>query len=157
MYVHFIKVRFLLELGSSISALIWAAMLSSATLVITLPRETGIRTLVASTILRLIFSLGPEPTLWLLGTLTVLLKGIHLVSIMGNHGTLTKTYQQILTDAELVYHLAYLIFCILGLLMHPFFYSVLVRFYLLCLDFVVTVCLFSSLMSFIGKKLCSML
>lgn len=116
------------ELGSSISALIWAAMLSSATLVITLPRETGIRTLVASTILRLIFSLGPEPTLWLLGTLTVLLKGIHLVSIMGNHGTLTKTYQQILTDAELVYHVAYLIFCMLGLLMHPFFYSVLVSF-----------------------------
>jgi inositol 1,4,5-triphosphate receptor type 1 len=100
-------------------------MLASTAIVVTLPRETGIRTLVASTILRLIFSLGPEPTLWLLGTVTILLKGIHLVSIMGNHGTLTKTYQQILTDAELVYHLAYLVFCMLGLLMHPFFYSVL--------------------------------
>lgn len=115
-----------LELSPTISLLIWAAMMSSTALVISLPKETGIRTLVASTILRLIFSLGPEPTLWLLGTLTVLLKGIHLVSIMGNHGTLTKTYQQILTDAELLYHLAYLIFCVLGLLMHPFFYSVLV-------------------------------
>jgi inositol 1,4,5-triphosphate receptor type 1 len=102
-------------------------MLASTAIVVTLPRETGIRTLVASTILRLIFSLGPEPTLWLLGTVTILLKGIHLVSIMGNHGTLTKTYQQILTDAELVYHLAYLVFCMLGLLMHPFFYSVLVN------------------------------
>lgn len=102
-------------------------MMASTAMVATLPRETGIRTLVASTILRLIFSLGPEPTLWLLGTVTILLKGIHLVSIMGNHGTLTKTYQQILTDAELVYHLAYLVFCMLGLLMHPFFYSVLVR------------------------------
>lgn len=101
-------------------------MLVSSAIVITLPRETGIRTLVASTILRLIYSLGPEPTLWLLGTVTIILKGIHLVSIMGNHGTLTKTYQQILTDAELVYHLTYLVFCMLGLVMHPFFYSVLV-------------------------------
>jgi inositol 1,4,5-triphosphate receptor type 1 len=115
------------KISSSISVLIWVAMLASTAIVVTLPRETGIRTLVASTILRLIFSLGPEPTLWLLGTVTILLKGIHLVSIMGNHGTLTKTYQQILTDAELVYHLAYLVFCMLGLLMHPFFYSVLVN------------------------------
>lgn len=46
-------------------------MLSSGVIVVTLPRESGIRTLVASTILRLIFSLGPEPTLWLLGFLTV--------------------------------------------------------------------------------------
>ncbi|XP_045481251.1 inositol 1,4,5-trisphosphate receptor isoform X2 [Harmonia axyridis] len=113
------------NISSSISILIWLAMLASATIVVTLPREMGIRTLVASTILRLIFSLGPEPTLWLLGSVTILLKGIHLVSIMGNHGTLTKTYQQILTDAELVYHLAYLVFCMLGLVMHPFFYSVL--------------------------------
>lgn len=47
-------------------------MLSSAVIVITLPRESGIRTLVASTILRLIFSIGPKPTLWLLGFLTVI-------------------------------------------------------------------------------------
>lgn len=105
-------------------------MLASVAIVLTLPRETGIRTLVASTILRLIFSLGPEPTLWLLGTLTVVLKGIHLVSIMGNHGTITKTYHQILTDAELLYHLTYLIFCLFGLMMHPFFYSFLVRYIL---------------------------
>lgn len=103
-------------------------MTTAAAIVITLPRETGIRTFVASTILRFIFSLGPEPTLALLGTLTVFLKGIHLVSIMGNHGTLTKTYQKIVTDAELLYHLAYLIFCMLGILMHPFFFSVLVSY-----------------------------
>lgn len=64
-FFHFI------ELGSHLSALIWAVMLSSAAIVITLPRESGIRTLVASTILRLIFSIGPEPTLWLLGFVTV--------------------------------------------------------------------------------------
>lgn len=108
------------------SALIWVAMMASAVIVLTLPRETGIRTLVASSILRLIFSVGPEPTLWLLGSLTVVLKGIHLVSILGNHGTITKTYHQILTDAELLYHLTYLIFCMLGIVMNPFFFSVLV-------------------------------
>ncbi|KAF5282120.1 hypothetical protein FQA39_LY17676 [Lamprigera yunnana] len=113
------------KLGSSISALIWLAMVASCAIVVTLPRETGIRTLVASSILRLIFSVGPEPTLLLLGTLTVFLKGIHLVSIMGNHGTITKSYYQILTDVELLYHIIYLIFCLLGLMMHPFFYSVL--------------------------------
>ncbi|KAJ8955354.1 hypothetical protein NQ318_003448 [Aromia moschata] len=86
-------------ISPSISIIIWVAMLTSSAIAITLPQETGIRTLVASVILRLIYSLGPEPTLWLLGTVTILLKCIHLVSIMGNHGTLTKTYQQILTDA----------------------------------------------------------
>lgn len=108
-----------------LSGLIWAAVVSSTAIVVTLPRETGIRTLVASVIFRLIFSLGPEPTLWLLGTLTVVLKGIHLVSIMGNQGTLTKTYHQILSDFQLWYHLTYMVFCFLAILFHPFFYSIL--------------------------------
>ncbi|XP_046681904.1 inositol 1,4,5-trisphosphate receptor isoform X6 [Homalodisca vitripennis] len=113
------------KLGPHLSGLIWAVMLVSAAIVITLPRESGIRTLVASTILRMIFSAGPEPTLWLLGTLTVLLKGIHLISIMGNQGTFTKKISQIMTDAEILYHLLYVMFCVLGLCMHPFFYCVL--------------------------------
>lgn len=113
------------KLGPHLSGLIWAVMLISAAIVITLPRESGIRTLVASTILRMIFSAGPEPTLWLLGTLTVLLKGIHLISIMGNQGTFSKSVKQIVEDAEILYHLSYVSFCILGLCMHPFFYSVL--------------------------------
>lgn len=49
-------------------------MLISAAIVITVPRESGIRTLVVSIILGMIFSAGPEPTLWLLGTLTVSFK-----------------------------------------------------------------------------------
>lgn len=56
----------------------------------------------------------------------VILKGIHLVSIMGNHGTVTKPLFKIITDAELLYHCSYLIFCLLGIMFHPFFYSVLV-------------------------------
>ncbi|KRT78522.1 ion channel, partial [Oryctes borbonicus] len=112
-------------LGSTMSAIIWSTMITSGCIVVNYRRESGIRTLVASSILRLIFSLGPEPTLIVLGTLTVLLKCIHLVSIMGNHGTLTKAYRQIITDAELLYHLGYLIFCFLGTIVNPFFYSVL--------------------------------
>ncbi|XP_053593161.1 inositol 1,4,5-trisphosphate receptor isoform X1 [Microplitis demolitor] len=108
-----------------LSSLIWAAMLASGTIVVTLPRESGIRTLVASTILRLIFSIGPEPTLWLLGFLTIVLKIVHMISIIGNQGTLTKSPEQIITDVELWYHTSYLFFCLLGIFMHPFFYSVL--------------------------------
>lgn len=129
-------------------------MLASAAIIITLPRESGIRTFVASTILRLIFSVGPEPTLWLLGFVTVIyktrmdvsnynmlllfiskciifmlqiaLKVVHLISIIGNQGTLTRSVEQIISNIELLYHMSYLAFCVLGIFMHPFFYSVLV-------------------------------
>ncbi|GFG38602.1 hypothetical protein Cfor_01649 [Coptotermes formosanus] len=113
------------KLGQHLSGLIWAVMLVSMAIVITLPRESGVRTLVASSILRMIFSFGPEPTLLILGTITMFLKGIHLISIMGNQGTFTKNFKQMVTDAELLYHSAYVTFCLLGLCMHPFFYSVL--------------------------------
>jgi hypothetical protein len=46
-------------------------MLVSAAIVITLPRKTGVQTFVLSTIARMIFSVGPEPTLLILGTITV--------------------------------------------------------------------------------------
>lgn len=108
------------------SWLIWAIMLISLAIVATMPRESGIRTLVASIILRFIFSFGPEPTLWLLGSVTVLLKGVHIVSLMGNHGTLEKHFLKIICDAQLLYHFCYMVFCLSGILVHPFFYSVLV-------------------------------
>ncbi|CAB3383323.1 Hypothetical predicted protein [Cloeon dipterum] len=107
------------------SALTWAVMMVSAAIVITVPRQASVKTLIAFTIVRMILSIGPEPTLLLLGTATVVLKGIHLVSIMGNQGTFTKSFRQIATDFELIYHLIYLTFCMLALFMHPFFYSVL--------------------------------
>ncbi|XP_046746795.1 inositol 1,4,5-trisphosphate receptor isoform X1 [Diprion similis] len=113
------------ELSAHLSGLIWTVMLSFAVIVVTLPRESVIWTFVAATIFRLIYSVGPEPTLWLLGFLTVLLKIIHLISIIGNQGTLSKSIDQIVTNGELLYHLSYLIFCVLGIAMHPFFFSVL--------------------------------
>lgn len=54
-----------------LSALLWMAMLVSLAIVIVLPQPHGIRALIASTILRLIFSVGLEPTLLLLGVFNV--------------------------------------------------------------------------------------
>lgn len=108
--------------------LIWTVMLLSIASMFTVPRPSGIRTFVASIILRMIFSIGPSPTIWLLGFMTVILKGVHIVSLMGNRGTLEKHLLKIVTDVQLIYHFGYMIFCLTGMLLHPFFYSVLVRF-----------------------------
>lgn len=124
----FVIITTIPELNTHLSLLIWAIILISIMIVSTVPRTSGIRTLVASIILRMIFSMGPEPTLWLLGSLTVTLKGIHIVSVMGNEGTLEKHLFKILTDAQLIYHFMYMLFCMAGILCHPFFYSVLVSF-----------------------------
>lgn len=56
------------------------------------------------------------------------MKSVHIISIMGNQGTFTKRLGQILASAEILYHLMYIMFCVLGLCMHPFFYSVLVNY-----------------------------
>ncbi|XP_052892745.1 inositol 1,4,5-trisphosphate receptor [Anopheles moucheti] len=113
------------ELSFHLSSLIWMVMLVSLAIVITLPRQSGIRTFVVALILRLIFSCGPEPTLWLLGCITVVMKGVHIISLMGNYGTLEKHFVSIITDAELLYHFFYLLFCVFGVLLHPFFFSIL--------------------------------
>ncbi|XP_052861613.1 inositol 1,4,5-trisphosphate receptor isoform X2 [Anopheles cruzii] len=113
------------ELSFHLSSLIWLVMLVSLAIVITLPRKSGIRTFVVALILRLIFSCGPEPTLWLLGCITVVMKGVHIISLMGNYGTLEKHFVSIVTDAELLYHFFYLLFCVFGVLLHPFFFSIL--------------------------------
>lgn len=59
-----------------LSGLLWTAMLISLAIVIALPKPHGIRALIASTILRLIFSVGLQPTLFLLGAFNVSVKYI---------------------------------------------------------------------------------
>ncbi|XP_071158976.1 inositol 1,4,5-trisphosphate-gated calcium channel ITPR1-like isoform X6 [Mytilus edulis] len=114
------------ELDPRLSWLVWTAMFGSLTLVITVGvNPSAIRTLIASTILRFIFSFGLEPTLWLLGALNVINKGIFLISLMGNRGTFTKPWQQVLTDFEFMYHILYLLLCVFGLCVHEFAYSLL--------------------------------
>jgi inositol 1,4,5-triphosphate receptor type 1 len=115
------------QLNFHASLAIWISFLVTLGLVVLKPRNTSVRALIVCIIVRFIFSIGPEPTSWILGTLTVILKGIHIVSIMGNQGTLEKSLWKILSDAELLYHFGYMTLCVFGLLLHPFFFSVLVR------------------------------
>ena len=112
--------------GQHVSGLLWAVMLMSAAVAVAMPKPAGIRTLVMTLIVRLICSAGPQPTLALLGSSAVLLKGVHILSIAGNAGTFQRSVRQICTDTEMVYHVVYLSFCFLGLITHPFFFSVLV-------------------------------
>uniref|UniRef100_A0A3Q2EE34 Inositol 1,4,5-trisphosphate receptor n=1 Tax=Cyprinodon variegatus TaxID=28743 RepID=A0A3Q2EE34_CYPVA len=108
-----------------LSALLWVAMLVSLAIVIVLPQPHGIRALIASTILRLIFSVGLEPTLLLLGGFNLCNKVIFLMSFVGNRGTFTRGYKAMIMDVEFLYHLLYLIICSLGVFVHVFFYSLL--------------------------------
>uniref|UniRef100_A0A8C4PNI5 Inositol 1,4,5-trisphosphate receptor n=1 Tax=Equus asinus asinus TaxID=83772 RepID=A0A8C4PNI5_EQUAS len=111
--------------GPHWSGLLWTAMLISLAIVIALPKPHGIRALIASTILRLIFSVGLQPTLFLLGAFNVCNKIIFLMSFVGNCGTFTRGYRAMVLDVEFLYHLLYLLICAMGLFVHEFFYSLL--------------------------------
>ena len=50
-----------------------------------------------------------------------------LVSFMGNQGTFTRGYRAVILDMLFLYHVTYVIVCMLGLFIHEFFYSFLVR------------------------------
>ena len=70
-----------IELDPRLSILIWVAMFVSLAVTCTLPRMSGIWTLVASILLRMIFSFGIQPTLWILGcTMVWLLRLYYLLS-----------------------------------------------------------------------------
>ena len=58
---------------------------------------------------------------------------VFMVSAMGNCGTFTKPLLQILTDFQFLYYLSYLTVSLLGLLLHEFFYSLMVNIVLLLL------------------------
>lgn len=113
------------NVNSHVNGLLWVVLLIALAIVVTLPKKVFMYILGFLLIMRVIFSFGPEPALWLLGSANVLIKGVHLVSIMGNKGTFAKSFKQKVTDGELSYHVVYLVFCVLGLSVHPFCYSVL--------------------------------
>uniref|UniRef100_A0A7N8X051 Inositol 1,4,5-trisphosphate receptor n=1 Tax=Mastacembelus armatus TaxID=205130 RepID=A0A7N8X051_9TELE len=112
-------------LDPHLSALLWMGVLATLIIVIIMPQPLGIRALVIVTILRLIFSVGLEPTLFLLGAFNVCNKIIFLISFVGNRGTFTRGYKAMVMDFEFLYHLLYLIICCLGVFVHVFFYSLL--------------------------------
>ena len=66
-----IKLFFFAELHSTFSLILWIFILLSASFVLCLGKESGIRWFVLAVIVRLIYSIGPQSTLSLLGVLTV--------------------------------------------------------------------------------------
>lgn len=108
-----------------LKVLLWIAPILSIGLLFTFAKRFGLRCLFFTTIFRLLFSFGINPVLLLLGLLNILIAGVHMISIMGNHGIFTKKIDQIVTEFDFLYHIVYLIICALGLLVHPFFYSIL--------------------------------
>ncbi|CAF5206100.1 unnamed protein product [Rotaria magnacalcarata] len=114
------------DLDSRSSAAIWGGLLMTLITILIKPNATSMRMFFVAGILRSIYSVGLGPTLWLMGTIQVLNKGIFLVSFMGNNGTFSKSRYENLTNFQLVYHVGYLLLCVLGLCLHEFFYSLLV-------------------------------
>lgn len=70
------------------------------------------------------FFLIPELCLLMLQLFNKL---VFLVSFVGNQGTFTRGYKAVVMDMLFIYHLGYAIICVLGLFVHEFFYSFLVR------------------------------
>ncbi|CAF1314468.1 unnamed protein product [Adineta steineri] len=113
------------DLDSRASAAIWSVFLVTLVSILLKPNVTSMRMCFVAAILRSIYSVGLGPTLWFMGTLQVLNKGVFLVSFMGNNGTFSKSRYENLSNFQLVYHVGYLILCVLGLCVHEFFYSLL--------------------------------
>uniref|UniRef100_A0A1A8BCW5 Inositol 1,4,5-triphosphate receptor, type 1a n=1 Tax=Nothobranchius kadleci TaxID=1051664 RepID=A0A1A8BCW5_NOTKA len=113
------------KLDPHLSVLLWMGVFATLVIVVLMPQPLGVQALVIVSILRLIFSVGLEPTLLLLGLFNVCNKIIFLISFVGNRGTFTRGYKAMVMDFEFLYHLIYLIICCLGVFGHVFFYSLL--------------------------------
>ncbi|XP_022655647.1 inositol 1,4,5-trisphosphate receptor type 1-like isoform X5 [Varroa destructor] len=103
----------------------WLLLLVTFALLLLAPRTASVRAFAVALVIRLMYSMGLYPTLMLLGACNVAFSAVHLASIIGNHGTLSKSATQIFSDFELLYHVGYLAVCVSGLCVHPLLYSVL--------------------------------
>ncbi|XP_040291553.1 inositol 1,4,5-trisphosphate receptor type 2 isoform X2 [Bufo bufo] len=108
-----------------ISILLWIAVAICTTMLFILPKPFGIRPFLVSVMLRSIYTLGLGPTLILLGAANLCNKVVFLVSFVGNRGTFTRGYRAVIMDMAFLYHVVYVIVCMLGLFVHEFFYSFL--------------------------------
>ncbi|XP_069619194.1 inositol 1,4,5-trisphosphate-gated calcium channel ITPR2 [Ranitomeya imitator] len=108
-----------------ISILLWVAVAVCTAMLFVLPKPFGIRPFLVSVMLRSIYTLGLGPTLILLGAANLCNKVVFLVSFVGNRGTFTRGYRAVIMDMAFLYHVVYVIVCMLGLFVHEFFYSFL--------------------------------
>jgi len=115
-----------IELDHRLSLLIWIAMLASFAVTCTLPRKSGVLAFVASVLIRMVFSLGIQPTLWILGCTMLINNWIYLISYVGNRGTLKGIdIKRVIRDRALLSQVAFFIVTVLGAFVHEFFYSIL--------------------------------
>jgi len=69
-------------LDPKLSGLLWTTIFVSTAFVLTVPRRPAVLTMIFATIIRLMFSIGLEPTLMLLGSLNVMLFSQQFVMYM---------------------------------------------------------------------------
>ncbi|XP_068133693.1 inositol 1,4,5-trisphosphate-gated calcium channel ITPR2 isoform X1 [Hyperolius riggenbachi] len=108
-----------------ISVLLWIAVGICTAMLFFFPKPFGIRPFLVAVMLRSIYTLGLGPTLILLGAANLCNKVVFLVSFVGNRGTFTRGYRAVIMDMAFLYHVVYVIVCMLGLFVHEFFYSFL--------------------------------
>ncbi|XP_036375711.1 inositol 1,4,5-trisphosphate receptor type 2 isoform X1 [Megalops cyprinoides] len=108
-----------------VSVVLWVAVAVCSAMLFVLPKPGGIPPFLASIILRSIYTFGLGPTLVLLGAANLLNKIVFLVSFVGNRGTFTRGYKAVVMDKAFLFHVIYVIVCMLGLFVHEFFYSFL--------------------------------
>uniref|UniRef100_A0A7N4PCW2 Inositol 1,4,5-trisphosphate receptor n=1 Tax=Sarcophilus harrisii TaxID=9305 RepID=A0A7N4PCW2_SARHA len=107
------------------SVLLWIAVSVCTAMLFVFPKPFGIRPFLVSIMLRSIYTIGLGPTLILLGAANLCNKIVFLVSFVGNRGTFTRGYRAVIMDMAFLYHVAYVLVCMLGLFVHEFFYSFL--------------------------------
>uniref|UniRef100_A0A8C8AP82 Inositol 1,4,5-trisphosphate receptor n=1 Tax=Otus sunia TaxID=257818 RepID=A0A8C8AP82_9STRI len=108
-----------------ILVLLWIAVAFCTAMLFFISKPVGIRPFLVSVILRSIYTIGLGPTLILLGAANLCNKIVFLVSFVGNRGTFTRGYRAVIMDMAFLYHVAYVLVCMLGLCVHEFFYSFL--------------------------------
>nr|XP_012788828.1 unnamed protein product [Sorex araneus] len=107
------------------SVLLWVAVAVCTSLLFLFSKPAGIRPFLVCVMLRSIYTVGLAPTLVLLGAANLCNKIVFLVSFVGNRGTFTRGYRAVILDVAFLYHVAYVLVCMLGLFVHEFFYSFL--------------------------------
>ncbi|KAM6961110.1 inositol 1,4,5-trisphosphate-gated calcium channel ITPR2 [Aplochiton taeniatus] len=110
-----------------LSVLLWVGMAVTTVLLFVLPKPWGIVLFLVTVIPRSIstLGLGLHSALLLIGAINLFNKLVFLVSFVGNQGTFTRGYKAVVMDMLFLYHVSYILICMLGLFAHEFFYSFL--------------------------------
>jgi hypothetical protein len=111
------------ELNFKSNAFLWIIMLISIVFLVASRKKWTIRFFLITCVVRLVYLIGVQPTLQVVGLINIINKLVFLISYMGNKGLFTLSSESV--HFEFLYHLSYLIFCILGFTGHEFFFSLL--------------------------------